>query len=130
MTGGVVVVLGPTGHNFAAGMSGGIAYVYDPEARLAERCNFELVELEDPSREDLSSVRALLSEHEGRTGSPLAARLLGDWERACETFIKVMPRAYKKVLAELAARASETSPPGTPASESVRVAATPLKVSA
>jgi glutamate synthase domain-containing protein 2/glutamate synthase domain-containing protein 1/glutamate synthase domain-containing protein 3 len=130
MTGGVVVVLGPTGHNFAAGMSGGTAYVYDPDAQLPERCNFELVELEDSSDDDLISVQALVSEHLERTGSPLASRLLGDWESASRSFVKVMPRAYKKVLAELAARAGSASLPGAPLSEPVRVAAAPLKVSA
>jgi glutamate synthase domain-containing protein 3 len=127
MTGGVVVVLGPTGHNFAAGMSGGIAYLHDPDAQLGERCNFELVDLEDLTRDDLTLVEKLVSEHQARTGSPLAARLLADWERASRSFVKVMPRAYKKVLAELAARAGS---PAAPASEPVRVAAAPLKVSA
>jgi glutamate synthase domain-containing protein 3 len=127
MTGGVVVVLGPTGHNFAAGMSGGIAYVHDARAELAERCNFELVELEDSSREDVALLHTLVNEHLERTGSPLAARLLADWERESRSFIKVMPRAYKKVLAELSARSGGAA---THPSEPVRVAAAPLKVSA
>jgi len=127
MTGGVVVVLGPTGHNFAAGMSGGIAYVYDVHAALGERCNYELVELEAVNPDDITLLQTLVSEHQGRTGSPLAGRLLASWERECKGFIKVMPRAYKKVLAELAAR---TGPMTAPASEPVRVAAAPLKVSA
>ena len=122
MTGGVVVVLGPTGHNFAAGMSGGTAYVYDPGGALAERCNFELVDLEGLTPDDHALVRALLSEHVERTGSPLGTRLLADWQDEVRSFTKVMPRAYKKALAELASRAA--SP------ESIRVAAAPLKVSA
>jgi glutamate synthase domain-containing protein 3 len=130
MTGGVVVVLGPTGHNFAAGMSGGIAYVYDADAQLGERCNFELVDLETLTAEDITLAQGLVSEHQRRTGSPLAARLLADWERACRSFIKVLPRAYKQALAELAAQAGGSKSPVAPASEPVRVAAAALKVSA
>jgi glutamate synthase (NADPH/NADH) large chain/glutamate synthase (ferredoxin) len=122
MTGGVVVVLGPTGHNFAAGMSGGAAYVYDPDGALGDRCNFELVDLEDVTEDDQALVQALVTEHVERTGSPLGARLLADWQHELRRFTKVMPRAYKKVLAELASRG------GSP--ESTRVAAAPLKVSA
>src|SRR5207249_4821750 len=76
MTGGKVVVLGPTGRNFAAGMSGGIAYVLDEAGVFAERCNPELVELEVPGAEDLAGVRALVEEHRERTESPVAARVL------------------------------------------------------
>jgi glutamate synthase domain-containing protein 2/glutamate synthase domain-containing protein 1/glutamate synthase domain-containing protein 3 len=127
MTGGVVVVLGPTGHNFAAGMSGGVAYVYDPTSELAERCNFELVELEDVTEDDATLLQGLVNEHLERTGSPVARRLLSDWDHQRRRFIKVMPRAYKKALAELAARAGSAT---SPASEPLRVAAAPLKVSA
>jgi glutamate synthase (NADPH/NADH) large chain len=127
MTGGVVVVLGPTGHNFAAGMSGGMAFVYDENQSLGERCNFELVDLEAPNEDDLGSLQALVAEHLERTGSPVASRVLADWDHTRLRFIKVMPRAYKKALAELAARAGTTS---SPASEPVRVATAPLKVSA
>jgi glutamate synthase domain-containing protein 3 len=127
MTGGVVVVLGPTGHNFAAGMSGGMAYVHDPRNELGERCNFELVELEDLTPDDITLVQTLVSEHMERTGSPVARRLLDDWEHESLRFIKVMPRAYKKALAELAARTGTTT---SPASQPVRVAPTPMKVSA
>jgi len=121
MTGGVVVVLGPTGHNFAAGMSGGVAYVYDAHAELAERCNFELVALEDLTADDHALLHGLVSEHLERTGSPLATRLLAEWSQESLRFVKVMPGAYKKALAELASR---------PAPESTRVATAPLKVSA
>jgi glutamate synthase (NADPH/NADH) large chain len=127
MTGGVVVVLGATGHNFAAGMSGGVAYVYDSGNELAGRCNFELVELEDTTSDDRTLLQTLVSEHLERTGSAVAKRLLRDWEHESLRFIKVMPRAYKKVLAELAGRAASAA---SPASESIRVAAAPLKVSA
>ncbi|HKO94361.1 MAG TPA: hypothetical protein VJU61_24575, partial [Polyangiaceae bacterium] len=103
MTGGTVVVLGKTGHNFAAGMSGGVAFVHDPERTLAEFCNFELVELEPLDESDVERVKALVSEHLERTGSEVARRLLGDFALAASHFVKVMPRAYKKAL-ELAAR--------------------------
>jgi glutamate synthase domain-containing protein 2/glutamate synthase domain-containing protein 3 len=102
MTGGRVVVLGRTGRNFAAGMSGGIAYVLD-DRRFAARCNTDLVELESLTDEDATEVRALISEHAQRTGSLVARNLLAEWERARERFIKVMPRDYKRVLAKEAA---------------------------
>ncbi len=103
MTGGRVVVLGPTGRNFAAGMSGGIAYVYDKDRRFADRCNTELVDREGLTEEDEDEVRALISEHVARTGSMVGRNLLASWERgARERFVKVMPRDYKRVLAEAA----------------------------
>src|SRR5215210_161514 len=73
MTGGRVVVLGPTGRNFAAGMSGGIAYILDREGTFESRCNTEMVDLEQPSDDDLAEVRALVEEHRERTGSEVAA---------------------------------------------------------
>ncbi|MEX1142740.1 MAG: glutamate synthase large subunit [Thermoleophilaceae bacterium] len=103
MTGGRVVVIGPTGLNFAAGMSGGVAYVLDADGRFAGRCNMELVEIERPAPDDLDEVRALVSEHAERTGSRVAARLLDDWDAAAERLVKVMPRDYKRALADLAA---------------------------
>jgi glutamate synthase (NADPH) large chain len=110
MTGGRVVVIGPTGLNFAAGMSGGVAYVLDADGGFAGRCNTELVDLEQPAPDDLEEVRALLSEHAERTGSPVAAGLLADWDAAADRFVKVMPRDYKRALAELAqAQAQETA---------------------
>jgi len=99
MTGGRVVVLGPTGYNFAAGMSGGIAYVLDPEDDFDRRCNQELVNLgkiEDPDEAD--EVRALVAEHLERTGSPVAAELLADWGTALPQLVRVMPSDYEKVL--------------------------------
>jgi glutamate synthase domain-containing protein 3 len=128
MTGGVVVVLGPTGHNFAAGMSGGVAYVYDPMQTLPERCNFELVDLEDLDDLDNLSLKALIQEHVQRTGSPLAERLLLDWPRCRLAFTKVMPRAYKRALAELASRKAAAAWDPTP--QSVGSARVGLKVSA
>ncbi len=110
MTGGRVVVLGPTGRNFAAGMSGGIAYVYDSAKRFESRCNPELVDLEELTGEDAEEVRALIKEHAQRTGSLVARNVLADWERgARQRFVKVMPRDYKRALVEQAQRE------GTPA---------------
>jgi glutamate synthase domain-containing protein 2/glutamate synthase domain-containing protein 3 len=107
MTGGRVVVLGPTGRNFAAGMSGGIAYVYDRDRRFEARCNLELVDLEGLTEDDVSEVQNLIREHVARTGSLVGRNLLASWDRgARERFVKVMPRDYRRALAELAALAS------------------------
>jgi glutamate synthase domain-containing protein 2/glutamate synthase domain-containing protein 1/glutamate synthase domain-containing protein 3 len=106
MTGGRVVVLGRTGRNFAAGMSGGIAYVYDVDRRFEGRCNLELVELEELVEDDEVEVRDLISEHAVRTGSLVARNVLASWDRARERFVKVMPRDYKRALAETAAAAA------------------------
>ncbi|MDX6476155.1 MAG: glutamate synthase large chain, partial [Gaiellaceae bacterium] len=99
MTGGRVVVLGPTGRNFAAGMSGGIAYVLDEDGGFAARCNTQLVGLEALADEDEETVRALLAEHLERTASPVARRVLDDWNAT--RFVKVMPHDYKRALSEL-----------------------------
>ena len=101
MTGGRVVVIGPTGRNFAAGMSGGIAYVLDEDDRFAARCNTQLVGLEPLDRADEEAVRALLTEHLERTGSTVAARLLADWRP--ESFVKVFPHDFKRALQEWSA---------------------------
>ncbi len=107
MTGGRVVVLGPTGRNFAAGMSGGVAYVYDVDRRFADRCNVELVDLEQLTDADAEEVKALISEHAMRTGSLVARNVLASWERgARDRFVKVMPRDYKRALEERSARAA------------------------
>ena len=106
MTGGKVVVLGPTGRNFAAGMSGGIAYVLDADGGFARRCNTELVELEELEAADVESIRALVQGHLDHTGSPVAARVLADFDGALKQFVKVMPRDYKRALAELDAEAA------------------------
>jgi glutamate synthase domain-containing protein 2/glutamate synthase domain-containing protein 3 len=104
MTGGRVVVLGPTGRNFAAGMSGGIAYVYDKDRRLQRRCNLELVDLEELTDADEEEVKALIAEHAQRTGSLVARNVLASWDRTRERMVKVMPRDYKRVLAERSER--------------------------
>jgi glutamate synthase (NADPH/NADH) large chain/glutamate synthase (ferredoxin) len=104
MTGGRVVVLGPTGRNFAAGMSGGVAYVLDQDGSFAKRCNMGMVGFDELDPADVIELRALIEEHEQRTGSPVAARVLGDWDGLLESrvFVKVMPHDYKRVLRELA----------------------------
>jgi glutamate synthase (NADPH) large chain len=112
MTAGRVVVIGKTGRNFAAGMSGGVAYVLDVDGRFARRCNTEMVDLEpldDP--EDVDLVRTLLGRHVEHTGSRPAAWLLEDWGAARPRFVKVMPRDYKRVLrARARARAESREP--------------------
>jgi glutamate synthase domain-containing protein 2/glutamate synthase domain-containing protein 1/glutamate synthase domain-containing protein 3 len=98
MTGGTVVVLGRTGRNFAAGMSGGIAYVLDEDGTFAERCNPELVGLESLEPNDIRTLRELIEEHERRTESPLADRLLDCWQKTQLQFVKVMPHDYRLAL--------------------------------
>jgi glutamate synthase (NADPH/NADH) large chain/glutamate synthase (ferredoxin) len=103
MTGGRAVVLGRTGRNFAAGMSGGVAYVLDEDGTFGARCNMELVGFDEISEADAIELHALVEEHHLRTQSPVAARLLRDWDRALAAFVKVMPHDYKRALAEMAA---------------------------
>jgi glutamate synthase (ferredoxin) len=99
MTGGRVVVIGGTGRNFAAGMSGGIAYVLDEAGDFRTRCNTGMVDLEPlVDVEDVELVKDLLSRHIRYTQSPVAARLLVHWEATRERFVKIMPRDYKRVL--------------------------------
>jgi len=98
MTGGVVLVLGPTGRNFAAGMSGGIAYVYDPERTFGQRVNLELVDVEPLDPEDSFMVRTLVERHGVETESAVAARLLEKWDSEVLEFVKVMPRDYRRIL--------------------------------
>ena len=99
MTGGQVIVLGSTGRNFAAGMSGGIAYVIDWDGNFRSRCNQEMVELEplvDPLETD--EVKERIAMHGELTGSLLAYRVLGNWEEICPRFLKVIPKDYKRML--------------------------------
>ncbi len=101
MTGGRVVILGPTGRNFAAGMSGGIAYVLDEDGTFAERCNPGLVDLEPLQAEaDVKEAKTLIKKHLRHTGSTVAERVLGSWQEVQNAFVKVMPRDYKRVLEE------------------------------
>ncbi len=111
MTGGRAVILGPTGRNFAAGMSGGIAYVLDTRGDFANRCNLEMVELEAMNDDDTSFVRALVQRHFDLTESARAAQILEQWESLRAQLIKVMPIDYKRVLqAEARARAESREP--------------------
>ena len=105
MTGGRVVVLGPTGRNFAAGMSGGEAYVLDEAGDFAALCNQDMVDLEAVmAAADKANLRRLLEEHLANTGSANAQRVLANWDALLPRFVKVMPRDYKRVLAERARR--------------------------
>jgi glutamate synthase domain-containing protein 3 len=101
MTGGRTVVLGSTGLNFAAGMSGGIAYVWDTDGTFESKCNRGTVEL-DPVEDDddISELRELIEWHKQCTGSTVAEKILDDWPQILSQFIKVMPTDYKRVLAE------------------------------
>ena len=101
MTGGTVVVLGPTGRNFAAGMSGGTAYVLDEQGDFASRCNTEMIGLEKLDSRDAATVRDLVGQHAENTGSSRAAAILADWNGFLPRFVKVMPRDYKRVLQAL-----------------------------
>jgi glutamate synthase (NADPH/NADH) large chain len=107
MTGGRVVVLGETGRNFAAGMSGGIAYVYDPDEEFSGNVNYDMVDLEAVLGEDSEWLRATIERHGALTGSAVAERILSAWTIEASYFRKVMPRDYKSVLAVLAAAKAE-----------------------
>jgi glutamate synthase domain-containing protein 2/glutamate synthase domain-containing protein 3 len=103
MTGGRAVILGPTGRNFAAGMSGGIAYVLDESGDfIANRCNPEMVDFDPLEKKDEVFLRERVEKHLSLTGSALARRLLADWENTLKKFVKVIPVDYKKALAILA----------------------------
>ena len=121
MTGGTVAVLGKTGRNFAAGMSGGIAYVYDEDGQFAKRCNSAMVSLEkvlsaveqvasvDPSlwhngQSDEAQLKKLLQEHNRWTGSKRARELLDNWDLARLKFVKVFPNEYQRALGEIHAK--------------------------
>ena len=117
MTGGRVVVLGKVGRNFAAGMSGGIAYLLDPDP---EKVNTEMADLEPLTAEDADYLRELIGRHQAETGSAVAAGLLADWEAALPRFARVMPRDYKRVVE--AAQQAELA--GADVSEAVMAAAT------
>jgi glutamate synthase (NADPH/NADH) large chain len=119
MTGGLVVVLGNVGRNFAAGMSGGIAYVYDPDGQLKSLCNPASIELEsvrtgrpvsgfdraDPLHHDAERLRHFVERHFELTGSGRARALLDDWNAAAGRFVKVVPIDYRRALAEIEAAA-------------------------
>jgi len=134
MTGGTVVVLGRTGRNFAAGMSGGIAYVYDADGTFGQRCNTSMVALEPmlaeddqaaaeaeiaasgkarlrhTGRADETILRELIERHLRFTGSTLALAILDDWENARAKFVKVFPHEYKRALGEMHAKQAAVKP--------------------
>ncbi len=98
MTGGKVVVLGPTGRNFAAGMSGGVAYVLDESGDFATRCNTQMVALEALDGEEIDDLRELIQRHADYTQSQKAALVLANWSEMLPQFVKVMPKDYKRML--------------------------------
>ena len=110
MTGGRVAVLGATGRNFAAGMSGGVAYVLDEDGRFPERCNGDLVDLDALDGDDLGTLGDLVAEHARRTCSPVAGRVLDRWEELVPSWVKVMPRDLKRVVREMAREREEERP--------------------
>jgi glutamate synthase (NADPH/NADH) large chain len=105
MTGGRVVVLGRTGRNFAAGMSGGVAYVLDTDGSFGLNCNIDMVDLEPLGDEaELALVRGLVERHVALTGSAIGQRVLDAWMTSQRQFVAVVPRDFKRVRAELRAR--------------------------
>ena len=98
MTGGLAVILGPTGRNFAAGMSGGIAYIYNVQNDFDNLCNKEMVDLDPVGAEDISDLQKMIQAHFDKTGSTVAKFILSDFDNQLKHFIKVFPRDYKKVL--------------------------------
>jgi glutamate synthase (NADPH) large chain len=98
MTGGVAVILGKTGRNFAAGMSGGVAFVYDQQKSFGDYCNMELVDLDPMEFEDIDMLRQLIENHHKYTGSDLAYTILSNWQTSLAHFVKIMPREYKAAL--------------------------------
>ncbi|XP_008798443.2 glutamate synthase 1 [NADH], chloroplastic [Phoenix dactylifera] len=104
MTGGTVVILGKTGRNFAAGMSGGIAYVLDVDGKFHTRCNTELVDLEKVEEEDdITTLKMMIQQHQRHTSSELAKEVLANFNNLLPKFVKVFPRDYKRVLQDLKA---------------------------
>ena len=98
MTGGRVVILGTTGRNFGAGMSGGIAYVYDTDGSFPSRVNREMVDLEPLDSDDQQELQQLIRAHFVETGSAVAEAVLERWNSEVERFVKVMPTDYRRVL--------------------------------
>jgi glutamate synthase (NADPH/NADH) large chain len=114
MTGGRVVVLGKTGRNFGAGMSGGIAYVWNKDGNFERMCNTESFELERmETAEDIRELRTLLENHQNYTGSTVAGHILDNWKTELARFVKVMPTEYKRSLAEMAGAKVATAAVGS-----------------
>jgi glutamate synthase domain-containing protein 2/glutamate synthase domain-containing protein 1/glutamate synthase domain-containing protein 3 len=113
MTGGRVVILGSTGRNFAAGMSGGIAYVWDKMGEFLQNCNLGMVDLEGlDDEEDVPEVKRLIRMHMEATGSSVATRVLAEWDRVAPQFVKVMPVDYRRVLNQRKAKQQKAVSPG------------------
>jgi glutamate synthase (NADPH) large chain len=114
MTGGRVVVLGTTGRNFGAGMSGGIAYVWDKDGTFERMCNKESYELEAVEVDaDINELRTLIENHQKYTGSSVAKHVLDNWKTELSRFVKVMPTDYKRVLQEMSAQKVVTAAVGS-----------------
>src|SRR5439155_6285026 len=96
--GGRVVILGDTGRNFAAGMSGGLAYVYDAKGTFGTMCNKEMVDLDPIAQTDIEEIRTMIQNHFDFTGSTVARFVLDDFENQLRNFVKVFPKDYKKAL--------------------------------
>ncbi len=102
MTGGIAVILGRVGYNFAAGMSGGVAYVYDEKGDFEEHCNLEMVSLLEVSdNEEQIKLHELIKNHQLYTGSDVASRIIGDWNKAIKKFVKILPLDYEQMLNEI-----------------------------
>lgn len=111
MTGGITVVLGSTGRNFAAGMSGGIAYILDEEKLFSQYCNQSMVDLESVTEtNDLETLKSLIIRHHQFTGSAVAERVLKDWDNIIETFVKVIPVDYRRSMLQLEQEKAEATP--------------------
>ena len=109
MTGGVVVVLGSTGLNFAAGMSGGIAFVFDELRLFDQRCNLDTVDLESVyEEEDIALLREMIEQHVSFTGSPVGKDILDNWFEKIHQFVKVMPMEYRRALGRMIKEDEET----------------------
>ena len=109
MTGGYAVILGATGRNFAAGMSGGIAYVYDVNSQFKGLCNTEMVDLDIPDASDVRLLQDMITWHYAYTGSSVAKFILDDFDNQLKNFVKVFPKDYKKVLLEKAEKSIANS---------------------
>ena len=108
MTGGKVVVIGPTGRNFAAGMSGGVAYILDEAGHFIEkRCNHEMVDFDPFDEGEADALKATIEKHVAETDSAKGKQVLADWEGSLKKFVKIMPKDYKKAIAKMAAEAAE-----------------------
>jgi len=99
MTGGKVVILGQTGGNFGAGMSGGVAYVYDVDGTFPNLCNMEMIELEKVhATQEIAQLKSMIETHHAKTGSTVAEGILSDWASNLDHFVKVIPTDYKRML--------------------------------